>query len=65
MLKKRICIYTSDVQWITGRNESAARRLLRKLRQKLNKTREQFVTIDEFAEYTGINPDQIQKYIDD
>jgi hypothetical protein len=35
------------------------------IKAKAEQNPEQFVTIDEFAEYTGINPDQIQKYIDD
>jgi len=56
---------TSDVQWITGKSESGARRILRTIRKSLNKTKGQFITIEEFAAYTGIDPNEIRKYLDD
>ena len=60
---KRICIYPKDVQWITGKSERSGRRLLHKIKTKLGKEEHQFVTIEEFANYTGIDIKKVQSYI--
>jgi hypothetical protein len=62
---KRSCIYPKDVQRITGKSERSGRRLLQKIRGEMGKQEHQFVTIEEFASYTGINPDQVRQYIVD
>jgi hypothetical protein len=51
---QRLILYTKDVQVITGKSDKAARDLLRKVKTRFNKTRDQFVTADEFSEVTGI-----------
>jgi hypothetical protein len=65
MLQKRSCIYPKDVQRITGKSERSGRRLLQKIKEELGKQGHQFVTIEEFASYTGLNSDLIREYIID
>jgi len=48
---KRICIYTHDVQRITGRSERHARNILRCIRDAYEKKSHQPVTIFEFCDY--------------
>jgi len=62
---KRICIYPKDVQWITGKSEQSGRKLLKKIRENLGKQEHQFITVEEFAVYTGISLDKIRNYITD
>jgi hypothetical protein len=65
MLQKRSCIYPKDVQRITGKSERSGRRLLQKIKEELGKREHQFVTIEEFASFTGIDSDLIREYIID
>jgi hypothetical protein len=65
MRLQRSCIYPKDVQRITGKSERSGRRLLQKIKEELGKEEHQFVTIDEFASYTGINPKVVREYIID
>jgi hypothetical protein len=65
MYQKRSCIYPKDVQRITGKSERSGRRLLQKIKEELGKQEHQFVTIEEFASYTGINSDLVHQYIVD
>tara|TARA_Y100000310_G_C20086699_1_gene536367 strand:- start:80 stop:277 length:198 start_codon:yes stop_codon:yes gene_type:complete len=61
----RSCIYAKDIQRITGRSERYGRKLLKKIKEKLDKEQHQFVTLDEFSEYSGIDIDTVKKYITD
>lgn len=61
----RSCIYAKDIQRITGRSERYGRKLLKKIKEQLDKEPHQFVTLDEFAEYSGIDIDTVKKYITD
>jgi len=65
MNKKRACIYPKDIQRITGRSERYGRKLLNDIKNFLDKEPHQFVTIDEFSEYSGIQLDIVNKYISD
>jgi len=62
---KRICVYPKDVQRITGKSEKSGQRLLKKIREQLGKNDHQFITTDEFANYTGIAPELIEQYLAD
>jgi hypothetical protein len=62
---KRICIYSKDVQNITGRKEKTARRLLHTIKQKLGKSNDSFITIQEFCEHTGISQEEVSKFMID
>ena len=59
----RICIYPKDIQRLTGRTERFGRNLLSKIREHFDKQPHQFVTIQEFAEYSGIDREDVEKII--
>ena len=63
MNPKRACIYPKDIQRITGRSERYGRKLLNDIKEYLDKKPHQFVTINEFSEYSGIEIDIINLYI--
>jgi len=63
MNTKRVCIYPKDIQLITGRSERYGRKLLQTIRESLEKEPHQFVTIYEFSEYSGIELEVIEQYI--
>jgi phosphatidylglycerophosphatase A len=64
MKLKRVIIYPKDIQRITGKSERYGRYLIRKIKEELNKEDHQMVTIDEFAEYSGIDTELIAEFID-
>ena len=59
----RACIYPKDIQCITGRSERYGRKLLNKIKDHLGKEPHQFVTVNEFSEYSGIEVDIVNEYI--
>lgn len=63
MLKKRLIIFPKDVQIITGRSERYSQKLLCKIKESFAKAPHQFVTVDEFAEFSGIPRDDVDKYL--
>lgn len=60
---KRLCINVKDIQRITGRSERYSRNILLLLRTHLNKLKHQEVTGAELAEYLGLKPEDIDKYL--
>ncbi|WP_288955322.1 hypothetical protein [uncultured Polaribacter sp.] len=60
---QRVCIYPKDVQIITGKSYRQSVRLVHKIKTELNKTNKEFLTIDEFCEYTGIKYEQVAHLI--
>jgi hypothetical protein len=65
MTPKRACIYPKDIQRITGRSERYGRKLLQDIKDYFGKESYQFITIKEFAEYSGIEEDIVNKYLID
>ena len=61
----RLCIYPKDVVKITGRTERFSRSLIQRIKQNLNKKPHQFVSIEEFCHYTGLEVEKVQKIIKD
>jgi peptidoglycan/xylan/chitin deacetylase (PgdA/CDA1 family) len=59
----RIVIYAKDVINITGRKERAAWKMLTQITKKYKKEKGQFVTIDEFCEYTGIKEERVLPFL--
>jgi hypothetical protein len=59
----RACIYPKDIQCITGRSERYGRRLLNDIKLHFGKQAYQFVTSEEFAEYSGINLEIVNDYL--
>ena len=60
---KRICIYTPDIQLITGKSERQSRNILNDIKVFYKKEKHQLVTIDEFSKYVGIDSATIQSLI--
>ncbi len=65
MIEKRVCIYPKDIQRITGRSERYGRKVLQNIRKYLGKESHQFITINEFSEYSGIQLEIVSQYIKD
>ena len=65
MIYKRACIYPKDIQRITGRSERYGRKLMQDIRTFLDKEPHQFITVQEFAEYSGIEEETVNRYLID
>lgn len=61
----RICIYSKDVERITGRKGRTARKLLNEIRKKLGKAKNDFVTISEFCDHTGLKEEEVKNFLYD
>ena len=48
---------------ITGRKERAARKLLAKIKKKYNKKEGEFISIDEFCEFTGLKEEKVSVFL--
>lgn len=64
MKLKRVIIYPKDIQRITGKSERYGRYLLKKIKDDLQKEDHQFVTINEFSDFTGIDQELVNQFID-
>ena len=62
---KRLCIYPKDIQRITGKSYRQSIRLLQKIKIALNKLENEFVSIEEFCQYTSLKHDQVINLIVD
>ena len=60
---KRVCIYPKDIQRITGKSYRQSTRLMQKIKKDLNKLDNEFLTIDEFCNYSGIKYEQLDHLI--
>ena len=63
LVPNRIVIYPKDVQNITGKKERTARKLISDIRQSLGKSKNEFVTIDDFCSYTGLKNEQVVDFL--
>ena len=59
----RMVIYAKDVQRITGCSGRTARRLLQRIREKTGKSKSEFITIEEFCDYTKFKIGDIQHFL--
>ena len=62
-MNPRIAIFAKDIQYITGRTERYARKLLKELREHHGKASHQFVSLGEFCEYTGLPYEEVVRKI--
>ena len=60
---ERVCIYPKDVQIVTGKSERWGREIIKKIKAKINKEEHQFVTIDEFCQYMGLQFEVVFKQL--
>ncbi|MFN0292546.1 hypothetical protein [Pedobacter helvus] len=61
MKTSRLCIYAKDISIITGKGIRSSQKLLKEIKTKLNKQSHQYVSLKEFAEYTGIEFELVTK----
>lgn len=59
----RLCIYPKDIQVITGRSDRYGRKLIQRIKEHLKKKQHQVVTIDEFCQYMGLQPEAVAKQL--
>lgn len=62
-IPKRGCIYPKDIQRITGKSYRQSLRMLQQIKRDLNKEKEQYITIEEFSNYTEINRVEVELLI--
>ncbi|WP_298152363.1 hypothetical protein [Flavobacterium sp.] len=55
----RVCMYPKDVQRIMGKEYTQARRYLIKIKKHLKKEDHQYISVEEFADYTGLPIEEI------
>lgn len=60
---KRVVIYAKDVVNITGKKKTAAQLMMQRIRQQLGKKKEEFVTVEEFCQATGIKEHQVYPHL--
>lgn len=65
MKTNRIIIYPKDVQRITGKSDRYGRMLLKKIRQQSLKKPHQFVSVDEFCQFTGLELEKVTRFLND
>jgi hypothetical protein len=58
---ERICIYPKDIQVVTGKSERYGRKLIKQIKEALSKQEHQFITIEEFCQYTGLCPTTVKE----
>jgi hypothetical protein len=59
----RVCIYPKDIQCITGRSERFGRKLINQMKEHFGKQPHQFITAQEFSEYSGIDQEIVEEYL--
>ena len=62
---QRLCIYPKDIVRITGKRERFSRDLIQRIKQKLGKEEHQFITIEEFCQYAGLQAEIVKELIRD
>ena len=60
---KRLCIYPKDITLITGKSYRYSARLLQKIRTKLKKDKNEFISVEEFCQYTSLRLENVQSLI--
>jgi len=60
MKNHRICIYPKDVSLILGKSVQQARRILSVIKDAYGKDQKQYISIAEFALYTGLDQEEVK-----
>ena len=61
----RVVVYPKDVSRITGKSERYGRKLLRTIKEVNDKDNHQFVSLEEFSNYTGLPVELIKEHLID
>lgn len=59
----KLVIHAKEVAQIADVAERTARKILHQIRVKLNKTKDMFVTIEEFCAHKGLNADEVRRQL--
>jgi hypothetical protein len=62
-MPNRLVVYTKDVMNITGREKRTAQKLLARIREQYNKSRSDFITVEEFCTYTKLKIEQVLPFL--
>ncbi len=60
---QRICIYTKDVQIITGKSDKYCRTIMKNIRKITKKEKHQQISVFELSNYLGLNVEEVMKLI--
>ena len=60
---QRICIYTKDVQIITGKSDKYCRAIMKNIRKINNKEKHQPVSVFELSNYLGLDVQEVMKIV--
>lgn len=58
---ERVCIYPKDVQIVTGKSERWGREVIKRIKSYFAKEPHQFVSIEEFCQYTGLSEQSVKE----
>ncbi len=61
--QKRLVIYPNDVALVLGRSERYGRKLIAQIKKALDKESHQDITIKEFADYKGLDLEEVRRVI--
>ena len=56
---RRVCIYPKDVQRVTGKSYRYSLLLLKEIKKHFSKEDHQFISINEFCDYSGLKIDEV------
>ena len=60
---KRICMYPKDIQIVTGKSYRQSTRLFQAIIKSLNKSEKQFLSVEEFCQFSGLKRDEVEPLI--
>jgi hypothetical protein len=60
---KRMVIYAKDIEYITGRTDRSARKVMATIRKRLGKEKHQYVSVGEFCGYMGLPEEEVIKHL--
>jgi len=62
-MTRRLCIYPKDIQLITGKSYRYSARLLQRIKTELKKDKNEFLSVEEFCNYTSLKLENVQALI--
>ena len=65
MKTNRIIMYPKDVMRLTGKSERYGRNLLNRIKENKAKAKRHYVSVNEFAEFTGLSVEEITIFLQD
>ena len=63
MQMNRLCVYTKDIQLVTGKSERYCRTIIANIKKNLKKEKHKCVTIEEFCDYQGLKIEDVRNVL--